>query len=556
MLEEIHQLRQTTPDSAPPQYEILHVDNSGNEVYLILSISTIPESEYTLVSMLDITEQRQAELKAKANENYYQTIFDNTGTATLLLENDMTISRVNRECERVLGYTKEKLESKKWPEIVHEDYIKQMEEYHQSRRINPVAVPLKYKTRFINKQGQLRDGLLAVDLIPGTKTSVATFIDLTDYNRIDRSLKAISACNQIMLHAQTEEDLLKDICQTIVDIGGYSMCWVGYLQDDKKQKILPVASAGNVGNYVHNLKISLTHPQQGSGPTGLSIRTGSPVVVRDVDSDEFYKPWRKAALRQGYKSSMSVPLIDNGKAFGSLGIYSSETCVFNDEEQKLLIEMANNLEFAIIALRIRDERNRTLRGAELYLGKMRLLMKQAANALGAVIEKRDPYTAGHQSNVALLTDAIAKKMNFSEDQLAGLFAAASLHDIGKITVPIEILSKPGKLSDPEFSIVKSHSQVGYEILKEIDFPWPVADIVLQHHEKMNGSGYPNGLIGEEILLEARIIAVADVLEAMAAHRPYRPTRGIDEAIQEISRNKGILYDPDVVDICLKLFKYN
>ncbi|HPT70260.1 MAG TPA: HD-GYP domain-containing protein, partial [Syntrophomonas sp.] len=210
-------------------------------------------------------------------------------------------------------------------------------------------------------------------------------------------------------------------------------------------------------------------------------------------------------------------------------------------------------DFAIVALRTREERNRTLQEMELSVEKMRILMKQAANALGAVIEKRDPYTAGHQSNVATMADAIARGMGLSEEQRAGLYAAASLHDIGKITVPIEILSKPGKLSEPEFAIVKSHSQVGYEILKEIEFPWPVADIVLQHHEKIDGSGYPNGLHGQGIMLEARIIAVADVLESMTAHRPYRPTRGSQEAINEISSNRGILYDPDVVDVCLKLF---
>lgn len=552
MLMEYHQQRMLDPASAPSEYEVVTVDKNGNDVRLLLNVSLLPESKLTLVSMLDITEQRLVESKVKASGNYYQTIFDTTGTATLLLEEDMTISRVNRECERIIGYSNTELTGMKWPEIIHPDFIQQMEQFHQLRRLEPCAAPFKYKTKMINKQNQPRDGLMAVELIPGTKTSVATFIDLTDFNRIDRSLKAISACNQIMLHAQTEEELLHDICQTIVDIGGYSMCWVGYLQEDAKQTILPVASAGKVGNYVKNLKISLTDPRKGWGPTGLSISTGQPVIVRDINGDSQYKPWLNGALKQGFKSSISIPLINHGKPFGALGIFADEIGIFDDEEQHLLREMADNLDFAIVALRTREEHNHALREMELYVEKMRILMKQAANALGAVIEKRDPYTAGHQSNVAALADAIAREMGLSDDQLAGLYAAASLHDIGKITVPIEILSKPGILSEPEFSIVKSHSQVGYEILKEIEFPWPVADIVLQHHEKINGSGYPNGLRGHEIMLEARIIAVADVLEAITAHRPYRPTRGLEKAIKEISDNRGILYDPDVVDICLKL----
>ncbi len=556
MMIEYHRKRMVDPESAPSQYEIATVDKNGNKLQLLLNVSLMPESKFSLVSISDISEQRLAESKVISSENYYQTIFDTTGTVTLLLEEDMSISRVNQECERIIGYSNAELTSMKWPEIVHPDYVQQMEEFHQLRRIDPSSVPFKYKTVMINKQQQAREGLMAVELIPGTKTSVATFIDLTDFNRIDRSLNAISACNKIMLHAQTEKELLHDICQTIVDLGGYSMCWVGFLQDDEKQTVLPAASAGRVDNYFKNPRLSMTDPLMGSSPIGLSINTGKPVIARDIVNEISNMPWLNIALEQGFKSSISIPLMNNARAFGILCIYSDKIGIFDDEEQNLLMEMADNLDFAIIALRTREERNRTLQEMELYVEKMRILMKQAANALGAVIEKRDPYTAGHQSNVAAMADAIAMEMGLSEEQRAGLYSAASLHDIGKITVPIEILSKPGVLSGPELSIVKSHSQVGYEILKEIDFPWPVADIVLQHHEKINGSGYPNGLHGQEILLEARIIAVADVLESMTAHRPYRPTRGLHEAINEISQNRGILYDPDVVDACLKLYNKN
>ncbi|HPF20490.1 MAG TPA: PAS domain S-box protein [Syntrophomonas sp.] len=551
LLTKYHAQRMLDPCSVPSKYEIVIIDKNDNVQYLLLNVSLIPESKYTLASMQNITEQRQAEAKVKASENYYQTIFDTTGTATLLLEEDMSISRVNRECERIIGYTNEELTSMKWPQIIHPDFVEQMKQFHQLRRALPNAAPFKYKTRMINKQNQPREGLMAVELIPGTKTSVATFIDLTDFNRIDRSLKAISACNQIMLHAQTEKELLHDICQTIVDIGDYSMCWVGYLQEDAKQTVLPVAWAGKAENYVENLKISLTDKRRRAGPTGMSIITGKPVIVRDIKNEKD-RPWLKSALQQGFKSSMSIPLLNQNKPFGALCIYADETGIFNGEEQNLLKEMADNLDYAIITLRTRQSHSQTLRKTQLYVEKMRVLMRQAANALGAVIEKRDPYTAGHQSNVAAMAVAIAREMGLSDEQLAGLYAAASLHDIGKITVPIEILSKPGILSEPELAIVKSHSQVGYEILKEIEFPWPVADIVLQHHEKIDGSGYPNGLRGQEIMLEARIITVADVVEAMSAHRPYRPTRGLEEAIKEITDNRGILYDPEVVDICLQL----
>ena len=166
---------------------------------------------------------------------------------------------------------------------------------------------------------------------------------------------------------------------------------------------------------------------------------------------------------------------------------------------------------------------------------------------------RDPYTAGHQRRVARLATAIAAEMGLEESRVQGLHMAGVVHDIGKIHVPAEILSSPAKLSNAEFEIIKTHPQTGYEILKGIDFPWPVAEIVWQHHEKLDGSGYPRGLKDEEILLEARILTVADVVEAMASHRPYRPGFGIFPSLQEISRNKGKLYDEQVVEACQRLF---
>jgi len=187
--------------------------------------------------------------------------------------------------------------------------------------------------------------------------------------------------------------------------------------------------------------------------------------------------------------------------------------------------------------------------------KLRRLMEETVNGLTSAVEMRDPYTAGHQRRVAELVSAIGDELKLNTDKLDGLRIAALIHDIGKIHVPSEILSKPGKLTDIEFTIMESHVQAGYEVLKSIDFPWPIAKTVLQHHEKMNGSGYPNGLFGEEIILEARILFVADVVEAMSSHRPYRPALGLDKAIEEITKNRGILYDPVIVDACVEVINY-
>jgi len=182
------------------------------------------------------------------------------------------------------------------------------------------------------------------------------------------------------------------------------------------------------------------------------------------------------------------------------------------------------------------------------------VLEGVIQALGRTTETRDPYTAGHQKGVTQLACAIAEEMKLSPGQLDAIRMTSLMHDIGKMSVPAEILSKPSRLTDIEFVLIKAHPQIAHDILKVIDFPWPVADIVLQHHERMDGSGYPQGLQGDEILLEARIIAVADVVEAMSSHRPYRPSLGLDKALGEIKTNKGILYDADVVDACLKLFE--
>jgi PAS domain S-box-containing protein len=188
------------------------------------------------------------------------------------------------------------------------------------------------------------------------------------------------------------------------------------------------------------------------------------------------------------------------------------------------------------------------------MGKLKRAMEGTISVMAHAVEVRDPYTAGHQRRVTDLAYAIGKILNLTELEIEGLRMAGLIHDIGKLYVPAEILSKPGKLSNIEFELVKIHVEAGYDILKDVEFPWPVAAFVRQHHEKIDGSGYPQGLKNGQILLEAKILTVADVVEAMASHRPYRPSLGIDLALEEIEKNKGILYDPGAVDACVRLFR--
>lgn len=188
--------------------------------------------------------------------------------------------------------------------------------------------------------------------------------------------------------------------------------------------------------------------------------------------------------------------------------------------------------------------------------KLRKAMEGTIQTIALMMEMRDPYTAGHERRVARLSCAIARKMGLSEEQIEGIHVSGFLHDIGKIVIPAEILTKPGRINEYELSFIKIHPQAGYDILKGLEFPWPVARAVLQHHERLDGSGYPAGLSGEELIPEAKILGVADPAEAMASHRPYRPALGLDKALEEISQGRAVLYDPEVVDACLKLFLFS
>jgi putative nucleotidyltransferase with HDIG domain len=296
--------------------------------------------------------------------------------------------------------------------------------------------------------------------------------------------------------------------------------------------------------WVENL--SWADTSKGQQPVSKAIRTGETQVCHDIAKDQSFKQLKDGALAHGYLSNIALPLSKNEEVFGALCIYSSSTESFDEDEVQLLEELANDLSYGIVTLRARiAQKEQTVHLQE--------SMEQSIQAIAATVETRDPYTAGHQRRVSDLATAIAREMNLPEDQIQGIHFAAIIHDLGKIHTPAEILSKPGKLNDLEYKLIQMHPQSGYDILKGITFPWPIADIILQHHEKLDGSGYPQGLKGDDILLEARIITVADVVEAISSHRPYRPSMGIEIALEEIKRGRGSEYDPEVVDACIKVF---
>ncbi|MDH6303251.1 putative nucleotidyltransferase with HDIG domain [Polynucleobacter sphagniphilus] len=369
-----------------------------------------------------------------------------------------------------------------------------------------------------------------------------TFIkDLEKENhKVNRAYQLLRSANKAIISATNESSLYQQICDFIVSYG-YKMTWIGQLEQDEAKTIKPIFSAGFEDHYLESVKISWADDMFGHGPTGTTAREGQTIVNQNFLTNPSTLPWRDSAIKHGYQSSIALPLKTNtGSVSAVLTIYGAEPNAFEEDESSKLEELAQTLSFGHEALLEREKR-------------FDVMVKSVA-ALAATVESRDPYTAGHQKRVVKIAVAIAQEMGLDADTCNGIKLAASIHDIGKMQIPIEILTKPTKLSKLEMDMIKVHPQVGHEILKDIPFPWPVAEMVHQHHERFDGSGYPQGLTGEQILLGARILAVADVLEAMSSHRPYRPALGLDIALKEINTQRGIFLDPAVVDSCMRLAK--
>ncbi len=368
-----------------------------------------------------------------------------------------------------------------------------------------------------------------------------------------RILKALSACNEALVRAESEQDLIQDICGIAVDQGGYLMAWVGYAENDPDKAIRPVAFAGAENGYLSTIHLSWGDGPGGQGPAGVAIRTGRPVVISSVEDDLRMRPYRDEAIARDFRSLATLPLVGSGgTAFGAIMFYASVPSAFEEEELALLSELSSDLAFGIETLRARENRAQMAEQLEVTNEQLEGLLRQVTVALGRVVEARDPYTSGHEERVAILARQIAIEMGLGDDAANGVEIAGLVHDIGKLSVPAEILTKPSTLSEIEVRLIREHSQSGYDILRGISFAWPVADMVLQHHERIDGSGYPAGLTGEQILVSARILAVADTVEAMASHRPYRPALGLAEGVAEI-RDHEELYDREAAAACVRLF---
>ncbi len=371
-------------------------------------------------------------------------------------------------------------------------------------------------------------------------------------HRVNRTLLVLSAGNRSLLVAKTETELLDRICQEIVEKGKYMAAWIGLAGPANDMYLHKVAHYPQSDDEIG--RIDWNEMGNASGPIIASVREDKVLIINDTAYESVYRQLGEQAQKYGFRSVIMLPLHLGGTPFGALILSAHLRNEFGKEQVEYLKETASDISLGIEMLRTKDEKNRLLLLEEQHEKIVRQSLEDAMQAISTMIEMRDPLTSGHQKRVAGLARLLARELGMSVDEAHGIFLAAIVHDIGKIKVPAAILSKSGKLSDMEFSLVKEHVVVGYELLKDIKFPWPIAEMVHQHHERLDGSGYPLGLKDGAILFGARILAVADVVEAMASPRPNRPALGIDAALNEINNGKSALYDEAVVNACIAIFR--
>jgi len=367
------------------------------------------------------------------------------------------------------------------------------------------------------------------------------------------ALAAYKNASQVLLTAKTSQEMIEGVCQGIAHQSPFVLSWVGLSENDPAKTVVVAGAAGLSKGYVDNIKVSWDgNVAEGLGPTGRCIRSKATVVIPNVKTDPNFRPWLENARKYNIMCSIAVPIKDETNFYGALMVYASVPEAFGEEEIDLFESLANEVCFALTMfkrndlLKVEREKRNSLEQ------QLKKTLELTIEALVTALDSRDPYTAGHQLRVAKIAVAIANELGWDEHTTLGLKKAALVHDIGKISVPAELLTKPTELTPAETALIKEHAEHGYQILKDIPFTNPVALAVRQHHERLDGSGYPLAIKGDEILLEAKILSVADVVDAMTSNRPYRPGLGIDAAIDEISRNKGVTYDAKVVDACVAL----
>jgi PAS domain S-box-containing protein/putative nucleotidyltransferase with HDIG domain len=515
----------------------------------------------------EITERKQVEEELRRLKEFNESIIQNMAEGIVVQDAEGCFTFFNPAAAALLGYPSEELLNQSWTTIVSPDQ-QPIVQAADERRVHGEAD--RYELELTHKDGTRVP--VIVSATPGFEEdrfagTLAVFTNITRRKRVERLLQALNAAALAMEQAFTPQEIFAAVSEELKKLG---FSCVVFLTDESQSKLFPkhLSYESRVLKAAEKL-VGLKHEDFSMPIKAVDLyrkvvwekKTVFVESVEDVARQLLPRPVKKFAGQMAkilkVPKSIPAPLVVEDKVIGVLSVQSDD---LTEGDIPAITAFAHQMAAAWRKARLLQDLERSLAEVEQaqeelrqsYLQSQRIL-EGTVNTLVSTIEIRDPYTAGHQHGTTQLACAIANEMGLSKGQIEGIRMAALIHDIGKISVPAEVLSKPGRLNNLEYGLIKAHPQIGHDILKTVEFPWPVADIVLQHHERMDGSGYPQGLSGEEILLEARILSVADVVEAMSSHRPYRPAHGIDGALEEISQNRGVLYDPEVVDACLKLF---
>ncbi len=503
---------------------------------------------------------RRAEIELAESEEKFRLMADLAQDAIAIIDDEGKVVYWNRAATRTFGYAAEEIAGRVLHDVLaptrHADACRNR--WREFRETGAGA----YVGRTVEVSALRRDGTefpvevsISAVLLQGRWHGIGVVRDMSERNiaadtlrRSNRFLRTLSRCNEALVQADDEDRLLHTMCRIVVEVGGFALAWVAYPQSDPPGKLEPKAAFGdNAARFLDGLGTTEGEAGTGESPFGRAMRSATIQVIHDTADTAVDFPCRPWAFECGYRSAVSLPLITSGETLGALNIFSAETGSFNEGEIDILNELASDLAFGIATLRARKREADSAR-------KLAKSLEDTIRAMATTIEARDPYTAGHHLRVGRLAHAIALEMGLPEEQVVGIQRGAEIHDLGKIHIPAEILNRPGRIGELERQIIQTHPQVGHAIVRDIDFPWPIATMILQHHERLDGSGYPNRLAGDQIILEARVIAVADVCEAMMSHRPYRPGRGVEAAIEELQRGSGTLFDPQAVAACVALLR--
>jgi putative nucleotidyltransferase with HDIG domain len=377
-----------------------------------------------------------------------------------------------------------------------------------------------------------------------------------DLQKQNWALLAHAKASSALVRSTNRDDLIEGVCNAIINQPPYVLAWVGLANHDPLKTVSVIGAHGAAAEYAKGIDIKWsTDTPEGQGPTGECIQSGLPVLINDVEKDPRFLPWRERARPYGIRSVIAVPIRDHDpQVLGALTVYANLPDAFGNTETVLFESLAKEIGFGLVGIEKQHQLDNEITQREQVHRQLVDSLHATIEAISRTMEWRDPYTAGHQKKVALLSEAIARKLGWDEEKIKGLYLAALVHDMGKIATPAEILTKPSQLSETEMTLIREHPNTGYEILKDVPFSWPIAEAVRQHHERLDGSGYPRGLKGDAIIPEARVLGIADTIEAMTSHRPYRPGLGLDKAIEQVKLEAGIRLDAQMSQAACELLE--